>query len=211
MLKTTVKASRITNLTDARYFAAWEVNYIGFDLEVGSEYYIAPELVKAMKEWLEGPQFVAELGSFPDFDVTKSLLEALGMDAIQLGTMASNETIETFAQLGLPIIKEYTWNETSNWPDIRKSFESVQNHVECFLIDFSQNNVDVASMKMDLKALCHSFPILIDAPISGDAIDAFLDEVQPKGLSVKGGEEEKVGYKSFDEVDDIFEALEIYV
>jgi len=34
-----------------------------------------------------------------------------------------------------------------------------------------------------------------------------LAKLQPYGLSIKGGEEEKVGFKSFDEVDEIFEVL----
>ena len=32
-----IKASRITNLTDARYFAAKEVDFLGFNLEEGTE------------------------------------------------------------------------------------------------------------------------------------------------------------------------------
>ena len=32
-----------------------------------------------------------------------------------------------------------------------------------------------------------------------------------QGINVKGGEEEKVGVKSFDELDEIFEAIEILV
>ena len=49
MLKTKVKASSITNLTDARYFAAWGVNWLGFDLRQGSDTYVQPQLVHAIK------------------------------------------------------------------------------------------------------------------------------------------------------------------
>jgi phosphoribosylanthranilate isomerase len=62
MLKTQVKASSITNLTDARYFAAWEVKWLGFNLDANAEDYIEPVKMKAMKEWVDGVEVVAEFG-----------------------------------------------------------------------------------------------------------------------------------------------------
>jgi phosphoribosylanthranilate isomerase len=47
-----IKASRVTNLTDARYFAARGASYIGFNLEEGTEDYLDPIYMKAIKEWL---------------------------------------------------------------------------------------------------------------------------------------------------------------
>ena len=40
-------------------------------------------------------------------------------------------------------------------------------------------------------------------------LNEMLETVQIHGLSLKGGEEEKVGYKSFDELDEVLDALEI--
>ncbi len=57
-----IKANSIQNLTDARYFAAWNVTWMGFSLEPGSEQYCAPQDVQEIKGWLVGPQFVGEFG-----------------------------------------------------------------------------------------------------------------------------------------------------
>ena len=46
-------------------------------------------------------------------------------------------------------------------------------------------------------------------PVSPTDLAAFVEELAPLGLSVRGGAEEKVGYKSFDELDDLFELLEV--
>ncbi len=62
MLKTLVKASNITNLTDARYFSALEVEWLGYHLEKGAETYIEPQNIIAIKEWVEGPKTVGEFG-----------------------------------------------------------------------------------------------------------------------------------------------------
>ena len=42
-----------------------------------------------------------------------------------------------------------------------------------------------------------------------DQLNEMLEKVQIHGLSLKGGEEEKVGFKSFDELDEIIDALEV--
>ena len=60
MLKIKVKASQITNLTDARYFAAKEVEWLSFDFTEGSSTYIDPMKARAMFDWVEGPCIVGE-------------------------------------------------------------------------------------------------------------------------------------------------------
>lgn len=211
MLKTKIKASRITNLTDARYFSAWDVAYIGFNLEEGNDSYIPPVNVKAMKEWLEGPQFVGEFGSFVDVEDVVGLVDALGLDAIQVGTLCNVETIQALHGKEIPIIKEITWNETSTWEAVRKEYADLAPFVELFLIDFSQNSFAIDNMREDISNICQLHPTFIDANIKGADAENFLEETKAFGLAIKGGDEEKVGYKSFDDLDDIFEALEIFV
>ncbi len=213
MLKTKIKASRITNLTDARYFSAWDVEYIGFNLEEGNDSYIKPHLVVAMKEWLEGPKFIGELGSFPDVEEVKELVEKIKLDGIQVGTFCEPNLIRQIHTLGIPIIKEIVWSENSDWDDIFNEYDLIGHSVECFIIDFSHNNFqmkDVNGFNENVKQLCANQSTFIDIEIPSQEINSFLENVNPKGLAIKGGDEEKVGYKSFDEVDKIFEALEIF-
>jgi len=195
MLKTKVKASAITNLTDARYFSAWEVAYIGFNLEQ------------------EGPKFVAELGAFPDLATTKESLDYIGVDAIQVATFCPLETITAIKEWGLPIIKEIVWNSESTWENIHDTYTTLKDIVDVFLLDFStdKGGFEWTKASKELKTLCEKHPTLIDTALSESDIDIFLEQIQPMGIAVKGGEEEKVGYKSFDEVDGIFEAMEIFV
>lgn len=51
MSRPKVIAANITNLTDARYFAAWEVDYILFDLDS-----LQIDQVKEICDWISGPQ-----------------------------------------------------------------------------------------------------------------------------------------------------------
>ena len=56
MLKAKIKISQITNLTDARYFAAWGVDFLGFDINPESEHFSSPSIVAEISEWVEGPE-----------------------------------------------------------------------------------------------------------------------------------------------------------
>ena len=65
MPKFKIKASWITNLTDARYFAAMLVDYLGFQLDLSHDDRISPEVFHGIKAWVEGPQIVAQVGKTP--------------------------------------------------------------------------------------------------------------------------------------------------
>ncbi|MDX1479607.1 MAG: hypothetical protein R3301_17970 [Saprospiraceae bacterium] len=54
-----VIATGITNLTDARYFSAMGVDWMGFDLT--REPRISRERMQAIMDWVEGPRWLVEL------------------------------------------------------------------------------------------------------------------------------------------------------
>ena len=87
--------------------------------------------------------------------------------------------------------------------------------VSYFLLDFDKNGIDWQQIKEHpsfsvafLNQLCQRQEILLDINYKPTEVNDVLNNIQPYGLSVKGGIEEKVGFKSFDEVDEIFEILE---
>ena len=103
MLKTKVKASSVTNLTDARYFAAFEVEWLGFNLESGSENSVSPQFVNAVKDWVDGVKIIGEFG-LASPDEIKLAVQSMNLDEVQVGMFTSlNEVIE----LGeIPVLKE---------------------------------------------------------------------------------------------------------
>jgi len=58
MLTRRVIAADITNLTDARYFAARGVDYLMFDMDK-----IALNKIIEIKDWVEGPELILTLDS----------------------------------------------------------------------------------------------------------------------------------------------------
>ena len=125
MLKTRVKASQITNLTDARYFAAWEVEWLGFNFDKGSENYIQPQVMKAIKEWVEGPKLVGEF-SFASAEDIRIAKEMLGLDMVQVGMFVEEETLKALngtcpPDRRVPIIKEIVFHNEMTLTDLELS------------------------------------------------------------------------------------------
>lgn len=212
MLKTKVKASSVTNLTDARYFAAWGTEWLGFNLNTGSEYYIQPNTMKAIKEWVDGVKVVGEF----DLQGAEEILAAadmLELDAVQVGTFSTQETLQALHEQEVPVIKEVVVQDTGEFGAIVAQLQAQEAWVSYFLFDFQKSGITWPALLEDglaeLKDLAQTYPVLVAMDVDGQQLNAMLEELPVKGISVRGGAEEKVGYKSFDELDELFEAIEV--
>ncbi len=212
MLKTKIIASNISNLTDARYYAAWYVDWLGFDLRMASQNKIALEEVKAMKEWIEGPEIVGEL-ELLDFEEGKAMIEYLELKAIQVGMFTPVAYLQS---LDIPTtIKEVIIEKNASQETIQHHIDQYFEVVDYFLFDFTKNGwtwADLLSNQafntLHLHQICQKMNVLLRIQATPSETEAILTKIQPIGLSIRGGVEEKVGFKSFEEVDELFEMLE---
>ncbi len=214
MLKTRIKASQIANLTDARYFAAWGVEWLGFNLEVGTENYIHPTEMKAIKEWVEGPKMVGEFSSQSGEEIVE-YVNLLELDAIQIGPFIDPQTIKL--QNKIPVFKEVVLEKSSAALDLKSALEKDWMHVDFFVLNFDKNGLTWPMIQSNeflsielIKTLCSTYNIILSIELSSNHLEEILEKIKPYGIDLKGGEEEMVGVKSFDELDDIFESLEVY-
>lgn len=199
-----IKASAITNLTDARYFAAKEVTFLGFNLEAGTPGYLDPMYMKAIREWVQGPKVTGEFDRTPAA-VVREAASFYGLDAVQVTRTDDLALLE-----GLEVILYVPAK-----PDvsaIRAIFQEASPAVGYFLLDFSP----IAGAESGLlenagawRELFAAFPTLLQLDVPADALNGLLEALQPAGLAVRGGEEEMVGVKSFEEIDAVFETLGI--
>lgn len=199
-----IKASAITNLTDARYFAAKEVAFLGFNLEENTEGYLDPMHMKAIREWVEGPQVVGEF-SRASASYVREAAAFFGLDAVQVP--ATTEGSDWSVLEGLTVIASVD----GSLPEIDAMLEEKAAYVAYFLVDMSGHIDPATGFVTDLdawKQRCARFPILIRADVNAGCWPALIATLQPAGIDLTGGEEERVGVKSFDEIEAIFDALE---
>lgn len=207
-----IKATSINNLTDARYFAAWNVEWLGFSLEMGNANYTRPQDVKEIKDWLVGPKIVGEFGLDQKLTDILASVELLQLDAVQL-SMYTDYTIAKNLR-DVTVIKEWVLDDLKNMNTFAEQCDTAAQHVDYFYLDLEKNGISWNDLKANrialatLQELCMEYAILVSLVCPPAQMQEYLETIKPHGISLQGGEEEKVGVKSFDDLDDIFETLE---
>lgn len=216
MLSTKVKASAITHLTDARYFAAWETEWLGFMLSPGSEASVELQLVAALREWVDGVKICGEF-SLASLSEIEAAIDVLGLETIQLGMLTPLENLQALRGK-VEIIQEIVVEAYLTAEELSEMMEERKEAVDYFLLQFNKGGLTWPDIQEDtpfgveqLAQWAKQYPLLIDLPLSGTTPTQFLNQVPVKGFSVVGAEEEKVGVKSFDELDEFFEDLEVQI
>jgi phosphoribosylanthranilate isomerase len=211
-LITKVKAGSITNLSDARYFSALGVSWIGFALEEDSSKAIDPKTVNEMLEWLYGPTITGEFTNKPMREVNH-LVAYLQLGAVQLGPAYSAEDCHEAA---VPVIKEVALTHETTYQQLTDTLTEYYNSATYFLLNGRSHNIGWNQLRDghpadtdQLRYLCQQFPVLLDLPFSDETVLDVLEEIQPAGINLTGGEEIEVGVKQFDELDAVMEKLEV--
>lgn len=212
MLTTTVKASSISNLTDARYFAAWHVDWLGFDLTADGLAILSLPEVKEIKDWIEGPKIVGELAVL-EVEQSQQIIDFLSLKYVQVGM---HTPVEYLNSLNVDsIIKEVIIEPSTTFEDLKTHLATYFDYVDSFLINFDKNKLEWSAVESEatitvaqLQEVCQQYEIFLSIDFTPTNIKNILSTIEPSGISVKGGMEEKVGLKSYEELDDLFELIE---
>ena len=198
-LKCLVKISSVNNLSDARYTAGMGVELMGFDLNPDSENFVSSEQFQAITSWVSGVKFVGELHRYSS-EYLDEILPQYRLDYIQVTHLV--EPSNLFACPRPLIIKIDHTDKMS----IKEVFEKFSPHPEWFLIE---PNEDMSREMLDwCSQMAAQYPIILGCNLTPQNIDALV-EAGYSGFSLRGGNEIKPGFKDFDELADILEALEI--
>jgi phosphoribosylanthranilate isomerase len=212
MSKLTVKASEIANLTDARYFSAREVEWLGFSIDNNSENYLAPFQINAIREWISGPQIVVELGTLSGKEIITHAIELLKPNAIQIGPFCDKDMLS--AASSVAVIRELIPDDLEQLEDYMFEWIAWQTNISFFMLNLEKNGYSWQLLKNNektlktLKQLCNEYDVMLSLVFEPIELNEILLELKPFGLSFKGGEEEKTGMKSFEAIDEIFDLIE---
>ncbi|MBB4080892.1 phosphoribosylanthranilate isomerase [Lewinella aquimaris] len=204
MLTTPLLAHGITHLTDARYFAAWHPDYLCFPLGEGG---LSLDYFLAIREWVEGPVCVAELGGDAGTVHTAEELHTSGITHVMLdyGTDPTS-----FREAGIQVLTRMPVAGYQSALDIADQLNEVSGPI---LLDFTAGGITWSDLTDGhpfspgmLKEMTGDRQIFLRIDLTPDEAHAATETVY--GLALSGSSEEKVGYKSFDDLDDLLEALE---
>ena len=212
MLRTKVKASSITNLTDARYFAAMGVEWLGFNLNPQNGSVISAASIHEIEGWVEGVQIVAEYGREHWDKIRESVLEVIP-NVIQVG---ENCGIQEMLELppSVQVIREFIIDKETSAEQLIEEMENLDGHVMAFAFNFMGNSLTwdhlvkgIPFSVSTLEEITARFPVILEVDLDVPGLKACLSLSSLEGITLKGGEEEKTGFKSFEELDELFDVL----
>lgn len=185
-LKTLVKVGNITNLSDARYCAGMGVEMLGFSVLEDQENYIATTLFQQIRGWVSGPKVVAEMYGLKTSHDIGTLLQNYAPDFIEF---SFDEYMAFKSYFTLPFIVSLSVN------DAKKTIGD-HPHVHYWIID----EMEMASE--DLIA-----PVLLKIN-SKENFEAIIANQLIKGVSLSGSPEIRPGFKNYDDLSVVLEALD---
>ncbi len=205
MLKTFVKISNVTNLSDARYCAGMGVDMLGFSVDEASPYYILPKKYADMRGWVAGVQLVAESAE-SDPQKLLSTLADYDFDALQV----ENPDLLLYlkSELAKPLLLRVDVDhyEADELDALMSRYAS---EVEYFLLESAANMPLTANWQDYLDTLSRSYPILLGFGLEVPAeVPELVDGLAIQGVALRGSEEIRPGYKDFGALMAVLEALE---
>lgn len=200
-LKTTVKVSGISNLSDARYCAGMGVHMLGFNFSTNSRSYIEPEKFLEIIAWVSGPEIVAEFFQ-ADMDYIQSVLEKFRFDHVQITDLS---ILHELSLSGTGIIASLDLSRYPGLNELIKDLQYVKDIAEFIIIE----GIDPAKLKIDdLISLSESYKIMAGQGLPVDSIPELIGNSKIYGINLKGGQESRVGFKEYDELSVILELIE---
>lgn len=202
-LRTFVKISGITNLSDARYCAGMYVNLIGFALEEVSEKYVNLSQFQEITGWVSGLEFVGEFESLP----AESALEVL--KSYPSITWVEHTRIDELVKLhraGYKTIYKKDLAEVKHMEEVvalKLKEEDILFHITSNDDPLTHGDIEIISK------LTKTCDVILGAGLSANNVIHLIDTLKLKGIVLEGGEEIKPGLKDFEELADILEVLEI--
>ena len=190
-LKCIVKVGSISNLSDARYCAGMGVDLLGFQVNKEGADYVSPEKFNEIKGWISGPSLALEASPITQ-DIFNELLSTYEFEFLETDLPSALELNTGNIQLIIKLDENSTRdiNQLNNINNI------------AYLIA-------PESLINDLRGTNTNHKILVASTGKAENDIKLSSQESTAGLALKGSLESKPGFKDYDHLADVLEALEV--
>ncbi|UOQ70859.1 phosphoribosylanthranilate isomerase [Hymenobacter cellulosilyticus] len=205
-LITSVLVRGINNLSDARYCAGMGADFLTFRLDPALPGHLEPALVQELSGWVAGVQLIGEFDSLSIPEIN-ALATRCGLHYV---LMHRRRTPEELAQLVVPALKLIKWIPDMLVEDVEKRFRDQQAHVAGFVLADAPHETLSAMQRAQLTQQARTYKVWLGTGFAPASLNVrqLVEEVQPTGIVLEGGQEIKPGLRDFTELEAVFEQLE---
>ena len=199
-LKTFVKISNISNLSDARYCAGMGVDLLGFNIDPSSPDSISPENFKEITEWIAGIKLAGEFSQATYEDIKLIMLD-FNLDAIEVMDI---DLVEKVGLQGKPVYYKKVIKSIDDIERIKPELSYLDQLAEAVVFKCDDPTL---FEELDQKLSYYAGNLrLIKGYGIMEADPEYLGKF--KGIELEGSEEERPGFKDYGKVMDVLEELE---
>ena len=198
-LKCFVKVGSVNNLSDARYFSAMNVNLIGFKLMDKNEDSVTLDSLNQIKNWISGVDIIGEFDN-SNINYINDIIKNFSFDYIQVNYPYSIEDIEFDNHKIILNINEFIKINPKNILD-----DLLENYKDVFLINIDFKNEE--NLALSNKLFEKKYKVLNGFDHSIPFIKTMINQKKFYGISIKGSNEIRPGYKDYSSFSDVLEFL----
>jgi phosphoribosylanthranilate isomerase len=202
-LITTVKIGQISNLSDARYCAGMGVEMLGFAIDETNPDYVSLAQYKQIRSWISGVKIVVETTDVFSEELW-SKISSYEPDMIQVANSEAIAALKT--KTDLPLILKIEANQDADNIDglLTKNVDCVQ----YFLLESANEISFDGDWPYFSNQMGQQYPLLLGFGLTSDNVIGLLKDLPLAGISLKGSQEIRPGFKDFGDLMDILEILE---
>lgn len=211
-----IKAGAISHLTDARYFAARDVDWLGFSLDASDAQAMTNRQVAAIREWVDGPGICGEFGLAPAEDLL-AIAASLSLDAVQVDQFYPLHELAQLSKNATTVFVEWVVSEDDQPQAVATWLRECSPYVNFFIINYAKGGITTTDLMGGKPFPIHQladwaslYSVLIETGADGSSTVQLWEQTGIDGFHLRGGSEERVGYKNFDELDEWFDTWEAY-
>lgn len=197
-LKTFVKISNVSSLSDARYCAGMMVDVIGFNIDPTTGTFVSEGDFGEITDWVAGVKFVGEFHG-AGIEEIRDTVKRYPVDFVEIEGV---DLVEQVGLLGKPIICRLTINSETDLKQLKSNLSYLDELVKMVLIR-SQN--PELFEKLDAQIGYYNGNIKL---LKGYGIEAEAGLGSYPGLELEASEEDRPGYKDYGQIMDVLEVIE---
>lgn len=213
-----IKAGAINNLSDARYFAVF-AEWVGFCFDTQHAQHILPISARELMGWIVGPRIVAECGTLP-LETINHLVSDLSIDVVQADYDLDRAVLHPIVGLFIRRIAIEPQTTPAEVGAIMGKYAASNAHV-CFLLDFNATDLSDSALLNNaennviwsgelLQKWCSQYQIIFSLPAyTPHAVLQLINYLNPLGIEFLGETEQVTGIKSFENLNDIIDVLDV--
>ncbi len=197
-LKTFVKISNVSNLSDARYCAGMMVDVIGFNIDPTSDSFVSESDFGEITDWVAGVEFAGEFHNATE-DQIRETVKKYPIDYIEINNL---DMVEQIGLLGKPLIVRLSINSREKLDNLKST------------LSYLDELAKIVILKSDNSAIFEEIDTLIGfyngnlKILKGYDIDTTNNLAKFPGLALEASEEERPGFKDYGQIMDVLELIE---